>query len=82
LPERLRRLRPASGLQRLVVFASLKPSGGVMMNFGYDPDPSGFYETPPIAPQMWHSYHIEIRFGILGDRVMDRGSQSLIATNA
>lgn len=32
--------------------------GGVMMNCGYDPDPSGFYETPPIAPQMWHAYHI------------------------
>ena len=30
--------------------------GGVMMNCGYDPDPSGFYETPPIAPQMWQSY--------------------------
>ena len=32
--------------------------GGVMMNCGYDPEPSGFYDTPPIAPQMWHSYHI------------------------
>jgi crotonobetainyl-CoA:carnitine CoA-transferase CaiB-like acyl-CoA transferase len=32
--------------------------GGVMMNCGYDPDPSGFYETPPIAPQAWQSYHI------------------------
>jgi crotonobetainyl-CoA:carnitine CoA-transferase CaiB-like acyl-CoA transferase len=32
--------------------------GGVMMNCGYDPDPAGFYETPPIAPQMWQSYHI------------------------
>ena len=32
--------------------------GGVMMNCGYDPDPAGFYETPPIAPQMWHAYHI------------------------
>jgi crotonobetainyl-CoA:carnitine CoA-transferase CaiB-like acyl-CoA transferase len=32
--------------------------GGVMMNCGYDPDPSGFYETPPIAPQMWQSYQI------------------------
>jgi crotonobetainyl-CoA:carnitine CoA-transferase CaiB-like acyl-CoA transferase len=32
--------------------------GGVMKNCGYDADPSGFYETPPIAPQMWHSYHI------------------------
>ena len=32
--------------------------GGVMMNCGYDPDPSGFYETPPIAPQLWQSYQI------------------------
>ncbi|HEX3678106.1 MAG TPA: CoA transferase [Galbitalea sp.] len=32
--------------------------GGMMMNCGYDADPSGFYETPPIAPQMWHAYHI------------------------
>ena len=32
--------------------------GGVMMNCGYDPDPSGEYDTPPIAPQMWHAYHI------------------------
>ena len=32
--------------------------GGVMMNCGYDPDPSGAYETPPIAPQMWQAYYI------------------------
>ncbi len=32
--------------------------GGVMMNCGYDPDPSGQYDTPPIAPQSWHAYHI------------------------
>lgn len=32
--------------------------GGVMMNCGYDPDPSGQYDLPPIAPQMWHAYHI------------------------
>ncbi|MBE0624057.1 MAG: CoA transferase [Burkholderiales bacterium] len=32
--------------------------GGVMMNCGYDPDPSGGYELPPIAPQVWHAYHI------------------------
>ncbi|MEU9888890.1 CoA transferase [Sphaerisporangium sp. NPDC051011] len=32
--------------------------GGVMMNCGYDPDPSGTYDTPPIAPQMWQSYQI------------------------
>ncbi|MCB1743138.1 MAG: CoA transferase [Gammaproteobacteria bacterium] len=32
--------------------------GGVMMNCGYDPDPEGRYDLPPIAPQMWHAYHI------------------------
>jgi len=28
------------------------------MNCGYDPDPSGHYDLPPIAPQLWHAYHI------------------------
>lgn len=32
--------------------------GGVMMVTGYDPTPDGLYDTPPIAPQMWHSNHI------------------------
>jgi crotonobetainyl-CoA:carnitine CoA-transferase CaiB-like acyl-CoA transferase len=32
--------------------------GGVVMNCGYDPEPSGFYETPPVAPQMWQAYQI------------------------
>src|ERR1700684_986023 len=32
--------------------------GGVMMNCGYDPDPNLHYDTPPIAPQVWHAYHI------------------------
>ena len=32
--------------------------GGPMMNCGYDPKPDGAYDTPPIAPQMWHAYHI------------------------
>jgi crotonobetainyl-CoA:carnitine CoA-transferase CaiB-like acyl-CoA transferase len=32
--------------------------GGVMMNCGYDADPSGRYDLPPIAPQLWHAYHI------------------------
>src|SRR3984957_14348440 len=32
--------------------------GGVMMNCGYDPDPKLNYDTPPIAPQVWHAYHI------------------------
>jgi crotonobetainyl-CoA:carnitine CoA-transferase CaiB-like acyl-CoA transferase len=32
--------------------------GGVMMNCGYDPGPDGQYDLPPIAPQVWHAYHI------------------------
>src|SRR3954447_18341579 len=32
--------------------------GGVMMNCGYDPNPQLEYDTPPIAPQVWHAYHI------------------------
>jgi crotonobetainyl-CoA:carnitine CoA-transferase CaiB-like acyl-CoA transferase len=32
--------------------------GGVMMNCGYDPDPNWQYDTQPIAPQVWHAYHI------------------------
>jgi crotonobetainyl-CoA:carnitine CoA-transferase CaiB-like acyl-CoA transferase len=32
--------------------------GGPMMNCGYDPRPDGTYDLPPIAPQMWHAYHI------------------------
>ena len=29
-----------------------------MMNCGYDPAPDGKYDLPPIAPQMWHAYHV------------------------
>jgi len=32
--------------------------GGVMMNCGYDPAPDGTYDLPPIAPQMWHAFHV------------------------
>jgi len=32
--------------------------GGEMMNCGYDPDPTRHYDTPPVAPQAWHAYHI------------------------
>ena len=32
--------------------------GGIMAVCGYDPDKDGAYDTPPIAPAMWHSYHI------------------------
>jgi crotonobetainyl-CoA:carnitine CoA-transferase CaiB-like acyl-CoA transferase len=42
--------------------------GGVMMNCGYDSAPSGRYDLPPIAPQLWHAYHIagdQLAMGIL-----------------
>jgi crotonobetainyl-CoA:carnitine CoA-transferase CaiB-like acyl-CoA transferase len=32
--------------------------GGIMAVCGYDPDSDSNYDTPPIAPAMWHSYHI------------------------
>lgn len=32
--------------------------GGIMAVCGYDPDQEGEYDTPPIAPAMWHSYHL------------------------
>ena len=32
--------------------------GGIMMNCGYDPDPAKHYDLPPVAPQLWHAYHI------------------------
>ena len=41
--------------------------GGQMMCCGYTPKEDGTYDTPPIAPQMWHAYHIA-------------GNQAFIAT--
>jgi crotonobetainyl-CoA:carnitine CoA-transferase CaiB-like acyl-CoA transferase len=33
--------------------------GGQMYRCGYDPvEWAAYYDTPPIAPQMWHAYHI------------------------
>ncbi|HTU29545.1 MAG TPA: CoA transferase [Solirubrobacteraceae bacterium] len=32
--------------------------GGIMDNCGYDPEPSGEYDLPPIAPQVWQSYQL------------------------
>ncbi len=32
--------------------------GGIMAVCGYDPADDGVYDTPPIAPAMWHSYHL------------------------
>jgi len=40
--------------------------GGVMMKCGYDPDSSGRYDTPPIAPQMWQAYHIAGEMSVIG----------------
>jgi crotonobetainyl-CoA:carnitine CoA-transferase CaiB-like acyl-CoA transferase len=69
--ERLRELNPSLVYARISPFGDTGPwadfaasdlihlaLGGVMMNCGYDADPAGCYETPPIAPQMWQSYHI------------------------
>ena len=42
--------------------------GGVMMNCGYDPAPGGTYDLPPIAPQMWHAFHVageQLAFAII-----------------
>ncbi len=32
--------------------------GGIMAVCGYDPDQDLVYDTPPIAPAMWHSFHL------------------------
>ncbi len=32
--------------------------GGIMAVCGYDPDKEHKYDTPPIAPAMWHSFHL------------------------
>ncbi|WP_375476336.1 CoA transferase [uncultured Jatrophihabitans sp.] len=42
--------------------------GGPTMNCGYDPQPDGFYDLPPIAPAQWQSYVIageQLLIGIL-----------------
>jgi crotonobetainyl-CoA:carnitine CoA-transferase CaiB-like acyl-CoA transferase len=40
--------------------------GGPMMCCGYDPKPDGTYDTPPIAPQMWHAYQIACNQAFIG----------------
>ncbi len=40
--------------------------GGPMMCCGYDPRPDGTYDTPPIAPQMWHAYQIACNQAFIG----------------
>lgn len=39
--------------------------GGMAMNSGYDPEPDGHYDTPPIAPQMWQAYHVAGEQGVI-----------------
>lgn len=39
--------------------------GGVMMSCGYDPQPDGTYDTPPIAPAMWQAYHIACEHAVI-----------------
>jgi crotonobetainyl-CoA:carnitine CoA-transferase CaiB-like acyl-CoA transferase len=39
--------------------------GGVMAVCGYDPGENRKYETPPIAPAMWHSYHIGGEYAVI-----------------
>ena len=49
--------------------------GGPMMNCGYDPQPDGTYDTPPIAPQMWQAYHIAGELTVMNaiGALIDRG---------
>lgn len=51
--------------------------GGPVMNTGYDAEPDGTFDLPPIAPQMWHSYHIageQLAISILGALLYRRNS--------
>ena len=51
--------------------------GGVMMNCGYDPNPANEYDLPPIAPQIWHAYHIageQLLIGVLAALIERRSS--------
>ncbi|MCC7271367.1 MAG: CoA transferase [Alphaproteobacteria bacterium] len=51
--------------------------GGVMSNCGYDPDPTGRYDVSPIAPQVWHAYHIageQLAIGIVAALLFRRES--------
>jgi crotonobetainyl-CoA:carnitine CoA-transferase CaiB-like acyl-CoA transferase len=39
--------------------------GGIMALCGYDPQEDGHYDTPPMAPQMWHAYHIASHYACI-----------------
>lgn len=97
--EDLRRLNPGLVYSRITPFgddgpwADWKASdlvhlalGGLMMNCGYDADPSGHYELPPVAPQMWQAYAIAgelATIGILGalNHVLETGVGQLLTTS-
>jgi len=80
-PAALRAAHPGLIVARATPFGDLGPwkdflandlvhlaLGGEMMDCGYDPDPQLRYDTPPIAPQAWHAYHIageQLAVGIL-----------------
>ncbi|MFC9978427.1 CoA transferase [Gordonia sp. NPDC127522] len=69
--ETLRREFPSLVVARMTPFGETGPwrdyrgsdlvhlaLGGQAMNCGYSPQPSGTYDLPPIAPQLWHAYHV------------------------
>ncbi|GAA4553720.1 hypothetical protein GCM10023175_50300 [Pseudonocardia xishanensis] len=60
--------------------------GGPMSNCGYDPDPDGHYGLAPMAPQLWHSYHIagdQLVMGILAALLhRDRGGSGQLVSCA
>ena len=77
--ERLQRLRPELIMVSVTPFGQTGPYrdyktsdllhlalGGQMSICGYDPDQDGVYDTPPIAPQMWHAYHTASHFAFMG----------------
>jgi crotonobetainyl-CoA:carnitine CoA-transferase CaiB-like acyl-CoA transferase len=81
LPQTLNELFPSLITARITPFGDAGPwkdfkssdlihlaLGGVMMNCGYDMNAQGEYEVSPIAPQVWHAYHIaaeQMAVGIL-----------------
>jgi crotonobetainyl-CoA:carnitine CoA-transferase CaiB-like acyl-CoA transferase len=40
--------------------------GGIVAVCGYDPNAAGEYDTPPVAPQMWHAYQIASHCAFMG----------------
>lgn len=60
--------------------------GGMVMNCGYDPEPGGFYETPPVAPQMWQAYQMVGEMAVISIQAalyhrLKTGEGQLLETN-